>query len=134
MKIERVRRWGIVALGVALLLVALFGWTVTHAATVTLQWPEGTNADHAGYRLYRADTNCARALTYKVVKTWAREPHDAPRLSTVTDEVGDGAYCYRMTAFSIAGTESDPSNTAEIIVTNRAVGNDTGLKVLSVKP
>lgn len=77
------------------------------AATVNLVWTPATEADLAGYRIYRSDTYCSEAVAFRPVQT-------VGPATAASDVVGVGIYCYRITAFDLAGNESSPSNKIEI--------------------
>ena len=77
------------------------------ADEVTLKWDINTEADLAGYCIYRAERigDCTTAWT-KI----ATIPKDVPMY---TDEVDEKNYAWMITAFDIAGNTSFPSNMVE---------------------
>ncbi len=92
---------------VLVLAVVLIMASTVQASTVNLEWKPSPAADVAGYKLYRADAACSIATTFKAVKTiqatfWG---------DVVTQR---GTYCYRVTAYDVAGNESVPSSTVEV--------------------
>jgi len=115
-----------IALLVALaILMVLPGFA--RAATVTLAWQANPESDVAGYRLWRANTACSQAGTtaFRIIQTI--------QTGTFTsDVVGKGTYCYRLTAFDIAGNESAPSIKRQVTILQD--GAPSGFVVQSVAP
>lgn len=105
---------------------SIFVADVALAATVNLSWNANTEADLAGYKLYRAPGACTNPGAFATVGTFGKVVTGS---NVVT---GDGTYCYKLTATDTANNESLFSNTAEAVVNVDPTSAPTGLAVQSV--
>jgi hypothetical protein len=95
---------------IALFFVLLFALpAAAFAGTATLTWTANTEADLAGYKVYRGTSACAAPST--VLTPLAT----VGKVVTYTDSTipaFDGELCYEITAIDVAGNESAHSTRA----------------------
>jgi hypothetical protein len=84
---------------------------MAHAASATLTWTPNTEADLAGYKVYRGNGVCAVGPLQPLVVSGTAVSVLAPASTYVDTTVPtfDGSLCYELTAFDTAGNESTHS-------------------------
>lgn len=102
------------------------GWA--EAATVNLTWNANSEADLAGYNLYRAPGVCTAPGVFAKVGTFGKVTAGS---NVVT---ADGTYCYDLTAFDTADNESLHSNKAQAVVNTNPPVAPQGLGIVGVSP
>lgn len=102
------------------------------ALTATLTWNANTEADLAGYRIYRATQSCSAQGPLAPLLDSAGTPVSVGLVTTYTDSTVpsvDGEVCYEITAFDVGGLESARSNRATKVVNVNPPSPPTGLTV-----
>lgn len=103
------------------LLISLVVVGMASAADVELTWDANTEADLAGYRLYRSGTTGG---------PWTQIGNDIPAGDTSVIDTGlsDGYYHWVLTAFDDVGLESGYSNECMLKIDLTPPANPTGLR------
>lgn len=95
-------------MGKIVLALCVMAWPLSAFAATTFRWDQNTESDLAGYRLY---------LKNKTTGAFIKLGTDIPKpvtqtTVTVPEPVGADQYSVVMTAFDVAGNESDKSSEA----------------------
>jgi hypothetical protein len=97
-----------------LLVVLVFYPTNNHIVfadtSITFEWDANSEADLAGYRLYKS----TRSDVY-IYETYNIEAEVLAGVETATITVADGEWFFVLTAFNNYGKESAPSNEVTLI-------------------
>lgn len=99
----------------AALTLLLFTHASAEAATIrlTLQWDANTEADLAGYRLYKSTTS--GSYTFGAANAVASYGKVTTGAADVTGAEGQRVY-FVLTAFDLTGNESGPSNEVSYVI------------------
>ena len=118
--------WKIVLGCLSLLLLSAGVSMPVYAADAILTWTANTEADLAGYKLYRANQNCTAqgplALLAQVGKVATYSDLNLPPL--------DGTMCWEITAFDTSGNESLRSNRVSKVLNTLPPVAPAGLNVV----
>ena len=112
-------------------ILACAGWA--SAGTANLTWTANTEADLAGYKLYRGNGVCAVG-PLQPLGTGALIAAPATSFTDTTVPTFDGSLCYELTAVDTAGNESPRSIRATKAVNLVPPIAPTGLTITSVTP
>lgn len=93
-------------------LTVLFNSTVWAGADITFMWEKNLESDLAGYRLYQSDVS----RQYVFGEEHAAAIIFAGTETVILSDVQDGQWYWILTAFDLAGNESDKSNEVEHLV------------------
>lgn len=103
------------------------------AGSATLTWTANSEADLAGYKVYRGNGVCAVGPLQPLVVSGS--PVSLGKVTTYTDTtvpVFDGDLCYELTAIDTANNESPHSTRATKVINGIPPVAPTGLTITSV--
>jgi hypothetical protein len=109
---------------------------VSYAASATLTWNANTEADLAGYKVYRGNGTCSVGPLQPLIVNGSAVSVLAPSTSYTDTTVPtfDGLLCYEVTAFDTSGNESVHSVRAQKTVSLNPPVAPVGLTIGVVAP
>lgn len=107
--------------------------SIVEAGTANLTWTANTEADLAGYKLYRGNGVCAPG-PLQPLGAGALIPKPATSFTDTTVPNFDGTLCYELTAVDTAGNESPRSIRASKVVNLIPPSAPLDLQLVTVTP